>query len=116
MSLHPYPQSISQGIEAVTRLTAIIRGGNIAANKAEAGACVYTALGVALKTGLGDFVQPTFGAAADGEETEMQAAVVELASEVNASQGYAAAGEVDAGSVNWRELLKTLLPILLSLL
>ena len=63
--LHPYPQDIFQGLEAVRRTTAIVRGGNIAANKIELGACIYTAQGVVMKTSLGDFVDPTFGAAID---------------------------------------------------
>jgi hypothetical protein len=123
--LHPYPQDIFQGLEAIRRTTAIVRGGNIAANKVELGACVYTALGVAMKTGIGDFVEPAFGAVNDEansdkaeQETELAAAVVELANEVDSYTGQATYGAAaDAsGKVNWRELFKTLLPILLQLL
>jgi hypothetical protein len=121
--LHPYPQSLTQGIEAVTRLTAIVRGGNIAAHKTEAGACVYTAQGLAMKTTLGDFIEPSFGAITDAnitddQETEMTAAVVELANEVELTTGqatYAAAAD-GASKINWRELFKAILPIILQLL
>jgi hypothetical protein len=121
--LHPYPQSLTQGIEAVQRLTAIVRGGNIVASKTEAGACIYTAQGLAMKTTLGDFVEPAFGAVADAaitdeQETEMAAAVVELAGEVESYSGqptYAAAATAP-GKINWRELFKQLLPILLQLI
>jgi hypothetical protein len=116
--LHPYPQDIFQGIDAVRRTTAIIRSGDISANKIELGACVYTALGVAMKTGIGDFVDPAFGSAVDAEqETELTAAVVELASEVESYSGQATYGAADGvGKINWRELFKTLLPILLQLI
>jgi hypothetical protein len=81
-----------------------------------------------MKTTLGDFVEPAFGAIndvtgfTDDQETEMAAAVVELAHEVASYTGEPvhaahAASAADAGvKIDWRSLLKTILPILLQLL
>jgi hypothetical protein len=120
MPLVRYSATVVDAIQAATRSAMIVKGGldSIRTNRSELAACFHTVEDYAFQQTFGDFVVgESIPLATEEQEVALYSAIEDLCLEVGDICGFNAPVKGDVvGKVNWREFIRTYLPMVLEIL